>query len=245
MKMKDLSKFAVVLPIAFLTANPSPSMARPLGIDVSDYQGAINWGDVYASGVTFAFAKATEGNYEQDTQYKNNMVDGKSAGLQMGAYHYARPDIDCPSDEATYFWNYAGGQIKADGKSIYPLVFFEIANGHSCTASYTAWFNQWAADVKAKDSVFLHPVIGVTPCGTACGLTTNISLSAFIINPGSGSGSPWTVCDCCNAWDPCGTGGWSYWSYGSGIIGGISGDVDLDTYNGTLAELKEYQGVGN
>lgn len=46
-----------------LTAAASPLVKRadPQGIDVSHYQGSINWGTVAADGVAFAYIKATEG----------------------------------------------------------------------------------------------------------------------------------------------------------------------------------------
>ena len=73
------------------------------GIDVSSYQGSPNWSTVHSQGANFAFVKATEGNYYEDPDFKSDMVNGKAAGLQMGAYHCCRPDIDCVSTEANYF----------------------------------------------------------------------------------------------------------------------------------------------
>ena len=116
---------------------------RPLGIDVSAYQGSINWSSVHADGVIFAFAKATEGTYLQDADYHGNMSNGKSAGVLMGAYDFLRPDEDTPLQEATYFWNFAHTNIKADKKTLMPVVTFDIANGHVGTSTYTQWFNDY------------------------------------------------------------------------------------------------------
>src|SRR5216684_4447101 len=63
-----------------------------LGIDVSSYQGTVNWSQVKLAGYTFAWAKATEGLTVTDSQYLNNAVNGVSAGMYMGAYHFAHPD---------------------------------------------------------------------------------------------------------------------------------------------------------
>lgn len=223
------------------------------GIDVSSYQGSINWSDVHGNGADYAFAKATEGNYYEDADFKANMVNGKAAGLQMGAYHFARPDIDCPSTDANYFWSFAGGYITADGKSIYPMLDFETFGGYDCESDYTAWMNAWANDVKAKTSNFLHPVIYCSACSGACDLieydlSGGIELSAWIADYDGENlytGNPWGSCDCCNAWvTGCGTGNWTYWQVSStGSIGGVSGDCDFDAYAGTLADLKSWQGV--
>src|SRR5258707_1469234 len=114
-----------------LTLGAERAQANNLfGIDVSSFQGSINWGSVHNNGAHYAFAKATEGTYYQDAYFNGNMNNGKANGMQMGAYHFARPDTTCPSSQATYFWNFAGGKIIADGKSIFPMVDFEHFAGH-------------------------------------------------------------------------------------------------------------------
>ena len=223
------------------------------GIDVSSYQGSINWSSVHSNGAQWAFAKATEGNYYEDAYFKGNMTNGKNAGMQMGAYHFARPDTDCPSTDANYFWNFAGGYIAADGKSLFPMLDFETFGGYACEPNYTAWMNAWSTDVKAKTSHFLHPVIYCSACTGACDLieydkSGGIYLSAWIADYDGENlytGHPWADCDCCNAWiTGCGTGNWTYWQVSSsGSIGGVSGNCDFDAYAGTLAELQSWQGV--
>ncbi|HTV43366.1 MAG TPA: glycoside hydrolase family 25 protein [Candidatus Sulfotelmatobacter sp.] len=224
------------------------------GIDVSSYQGSIDWSDVKANGAVFAFAKATEGNYYEDADYVANMKNGKAAGMQMGAYHFARPDIDCVSTDANYFWAFAGGYILADGKSLDPMVDFEVFDGSDCQPDYTAWFNQWSVDVQAKTSAYMHPVIYCSACSGACDLiqyneSGGITLSAWIADYDGQNlytGAPWGDCDCCNAWiTGCGDGNWTYWQVSStGSIGGVSGDCDFDAYPLSLADLEAYQGVG-
>jgi GH25 family lysozyme M1 (1,4-beta-N-acetylmuramidase) len=53
---------AVLLAIIALTTHASPleKRAAPQGIDVSSHQPNINWAAVAASGVQFAYIKATE-----------------------------------------------------------------------------------------------------------------------------------------------------------------------------------------
>ncbi len=217
------------------------------GIDVSSYQGTINWSSVYANGARYAFAKATEGNYYRDAYFTSNMSHGKSAGLQMGAYHFARPDVDCASTDANYFWAFAGGYIVADGKSIFPMVDFEVYKGAACGNTYTSWFNNWSSDVKAKTSHFLHPVIYSSACAGMCDLTTSCTLSQWVANYNGQNlytGNPWSACNCCNYVNPCTTSGWTYWQVSStGAIGGVSGNCDFDAYAATLADLISWQGV--
>src|SRR5436305_11355084 len=81
--------FAAALTLGLIV---QPAHARPLGIDVSSYQGSgVNWSSVKASGRTFAWAKATEGVTINDSTFAGNENNGKAAGLIMGAYHFAHP----------------------------------------------------------------------------------------------------------------------------------------------------------
>ena len=59
------------------------------GIDVSKYQGDIDWGAAKAGGVRFAWIKATEGADHTDEKFVKNWQDAKEAGLPRGAYHFA------------------------------------------------------------------------------------------------------------------------------------------------------------
>jgi lysozyme len=72
------------------TALMSPKLAslHIRGVDVSYYQGDIDWQTVRASGVTFAYIKATEGGDYLDSKFSDNWVAAKEAGLQRGAYHF-------------------------------------------------------------------------------------------------------------------------------------------------------------
>src|SRR2546425_10946105 len=105
----------LILPMAF---GPIAVMAqRPLGIDVSDYQGSINWTSVKNAGISFAWTKATEGTGAGQGYFTANEANAVAAGVPIGAYHYARYDLNSgtpgATDKANYFWSVAGPYIKA------------------------------------------------------------------------------------------------------------------------------------
>lgn len=60
------------------------------GIDVSHWQGDINWQKVKSSGIDFAIIKATEGVGYVDPCFKSYTQGAASAGLHIGAYHFLR-----------------------------------------------------------------------------------------------------------------------------------------------------------
>jgi lysozyme len=59
-----------------------------VGIDVSHYQGSIDWAAVASHGVSFAYIKATEGVQGRDARFARNWQDARRTGIRVGAYHY-------------------------------------------------------------------------------------------------------------------------------------------------------------
>ncbi|WP_345113894.1 glycoside hydrolase family 25 protein [Hymenobacter algoricola] len=64
------------------------------GIDVSAYQGRIDWPMVARHQVRFAFIKATEGITLHDSRFRANWQAAHRAGVYRGAYHYFQPNYD-------------------------------------------------------------------------------------------------------------------------------------------------------
>ena len=67
---------------------PSPLAFAIQGIDVSKYQGDVDWNAVAGSGVQFAWIKATEGGDYLDEKFRQNWELSRAAGLRRGAYHF-------------------------------------------------------------------------------------------------------------------------------------------------------------
>ena len=70
-----------------------PADVNWLGIDVSRYQGAIDWEKVKASGVDVVILRSSIGDGSdnitgEDIRFSYNVVEAKKAGLMVGAYHY-------------------------------------------------------------------------------------------------------------------------------------------------------------
>ena len=58
------------------------------GIDVSYWQETINWNQVAADGVKFAFIRVSYGLEFYDSQFENNWAGAKANGIYRGAYQY-------------------------------------------------------------------------------------------------------------------------------------------------------------
>lgn len=75
-------------PFPTLTQTSGQSSHEIHGIDVSKWQGRIDWEAVRGSGVTFAFIKATEGGDRLDDRFRENWEGARRAGIARGAYHF-------------------------------------------------------------------------------------------------------------------------------------------------------------
>src|SRR6266699_6558454 len=147
---------------------------RPLGVDVSHYQGSINWVSVAGSGITFAWAKATEGATSggDDATFTANAANAKAAGIPIGAYHFAHSELNTPASEAAHFWAVAGPNIKGDGKSLMPMLDIEASSvsGHVGASSVSDWCNQWCNAVSNSAyavGLIIKPVIYVSACNAS------------------------------------------------------------------------------
>lgn len=58
------------------------------GVDVSHYQGEIDWQELAAQDISFAYIKATEGTTYTDDCFKKNWAAASETELAVGAYHF-------------------------------------------------------------------------------------------------------------------------------------------------------------
>jgi GH25 family lysozyme M1 (1,4-beta-N-acetylmuramidase) len=214
------------------TASPSPSpTATPSyleGLDVSVYQSTIDWTRVAAAGKKFAIVRASAGSLTADTRYAANRSGANAAGLPIAAYHYANPDTATNDalNEANWFLQNA---TPAHGDLI-PALDVEVTNGLSVSAMQ-AWVSTWLTRVSLVTGV--KPMIYSSPnfWATSMGDTQQFADSGYTvlwIAHWTSASQP-TVPG--NNW---GGHGWTFWQYtSSGTVSGISGNVDLDRYNGT------------
>ncbi len=97
------------------------------GIDISAWQGDIDWQKVRAAGTAFVYIKATEGGDHLDPKFLENWYAAKRAGVARGAYHFlywCRP----ANEQALWFML----NVPADPDALPPVLDVEW-NAHSPT----------------------------------------------------------------------------------------------------------------
>ena len=72
------------------------------GVDVSHYQGTIDWETLSQQGLDFAVIKATEGSTHIDSRFDENWNAAEQTHLYLGAYHFFSFDSDGDKQAASY-----------------------------------------------------------------------------------------------------------------------------------------------
>lgn len=97
---KTILFIAAVLAAALLTVgalyyfgvlhlnNPNKNKYPVRGVDVSSYQGEIDWNVLSSQNISFAYIKATEGSSYQDPRFSDNWSAAAETTLRIGAYHF-------------------------------------------------------------------------------------------------------------------------------------------------------------
>ncbi len=98
--LKPVIIFASVFVLAIITLcffiwngiillnNPSADAYPVRGVDISSYQGDINWETLASQNISFAFIKATEGSSHVDKNFYYNYQESQKTGISVGAYHF-------------------------------------------------------------------------------------------------------------------------------------------------------------
>lgn len=197
------------------------------GVDVSTYQGAVSWSQVKAAGNVFGIARVSDGLTHVDGTFATNWSEMKAAGVIRGAYQFFRPGED-PIAQADLMVAKIGTLESGD---LPPVMDMEVADGVA-PATIQANMQKWLDRVQQKT-----------------GRTPIIYTAAFMSgNVGNGFNAyPLWVA---NYGVSCPTmpSNWAHWRFwqsaSTGSVSGISGAVDVDEFNGTLADLVKFTGGG-
>ncbi|MFB8210152.1 MULTISPECIES: GH25 family lysozyme [unclassified Streptomyces] len=212
-----------------LGAQPDAGLkANPEGIDVSSWQGGINWSSVRGAGIEFAWMKATEGLTYKDPTFSANYLNAYNAGVIRGAYHYARPDVSGGAAQADFFAS-NGGAWSRDNLTLPGVLDIEgTCYGYS-QASMQQWildfYNQYKARTGRDVVIYTSPSWWNTCTGGWSGMSARSPL--WVANWTTGTPSI-----------PSGFPFYTVWQYTStGSVSGVSGNVDRDRFSGDRSRL--------
>jgi lysozyme len=200
------------------------------GIDVSKYQGNIDWGAVKNSGVKFVWIKATEGGDHADEKFTANWAGAKQVGIPHGAYHFmywCRP----PSEEVAWFEQ----NVPVEDDALPPVLDVEpTPTSQTCRRHLEK--EPTIADMKVMlEEMERH--YGRRPV-----IYTSVDFYEAILADGAFSDYPiWVRSTKHHPSVRYGSRKWHFWQYQEdGATPGIVGHVDQNVYYGTPEQWQAF-----
>ncbi len=193
------------------------------GIDVSHYQGTIDWNDVAKSGMAFAFIKATDGIGAGDPMFATNWKAARQAGLRRGAYHFFRPLTDALQQADNFI-----ARLDGDWGELPPVLDFELLGGaypNQAPEAAKQWMETIEAACGRKPIVYTGPAFWISSLHDSQLFADHpLWIAQYTSAPQPRMPSAWKA--------------WTFWQHSEkGQVPGIHGPVDLNRFNGTLTEL--------
>ena len=197
-----------------------------LGIDVSSWQGNLDWTAQAALGKKFAYVKASEGTGYRNPYFRSQYTGAYRAGLIRGAYHFALPSKSGGRKQAGYFVRNGGGW-SADGHTLPGVLDIEYnPYGSTCYGKtkrqMVGWIKAFVTEYKrltSRDAV----IYTTTDWWTRCtGNTKRFSTTNPLWLARYGTTTPGTL-----------PGGWqwaTFWQYSST-------PVDQNRFSASYARL--------
>ena len=208
----------------------SPRHMTVHGVDVSRWQGNINWDKLRGQGANFAYIKATDGGDHLDPMFMKNWRNADAAGLKRGAYHF-------------FYWCRTAGEQadwfirnvpKMDG-ALPPVIDVEWNGESSCKRRPSR------EKVLEKMQVFMdrlerhygqRPIIYTAPDFYRDNLQ-----GAFLDYPF------WLRAVARHPSKVYPGRKWLFWQYsGSGLSHGVSGRIDLNVFHGDERAWRAWAG---
>ncbi|MCA9520708.1 MAG: hypothetical protein KC609_07040, partial [Myxococcales bacterium] len=186
------------------------------GIDVSKWQGTIDWDKVAADGVIYAFIRVSDG-FTLDGQFAFNWAEAKRVGVIRGVYQFFRPGKDAV-DQANLLLDQMGPLGDDD---LPPVLDVEAIDGQGPEV-IVAKIHQWVSTIET--ALGRRPIIysGRYFWNDNVGTTDFSSYPLWI--PAYGPTCPTLP----NAWSE-----WVFFQFSStGAVKGIVGNVDMNQFNG-------------
>jgi len=199
------------------------------GVDVSSYQGYIDWKEIESNGVDFAFIKATEGSSYRDKMFLDNIENIQSSKITAGAYHF----MSFESDGFAQAENFISA-VDSEKISLPPVIDLELYGRYADSPPKAVHVR------KILDAMIsrLYEVYGKMPI-----IYTNRRAYTLYVSGAYKDCDIW-ICDVIKKPGLPDGRQWRFWQYShTGKMSGYDGEeeyIDLNVFCGTRAEFKKY-----
>lgn len=197
---------------------------QPVIIDLSHYNGVVDFAKVKAAGIEAVILKATQGDMLTDSRLIVNEALAREQGLLVGAYHYGIAGD--PQGQANHFL----AAIKTLHGPILPVLDFERGTSNMSLAEAKIWLDA----VQQQRSIL--PVLYTGEYLKSFGKqATLLDYPLWLSEYGP------------QAKLPIGFDTWTLWQFTNGVVGplphtidGVTGIVDISYFNGSVDDLKAF-----
>lgn len=198
-----------------------------LGIDISNHQNEVDWTKIRESGQEFVFLKATEGGDFVDRRFRANWGGSRRAGMLRGAYHFFRPKtaVQLQID------NFVRTVQTITSGDLPPVLdvedprLWEGIDKKKAVALILEWCEGVESRLGIRPIIYLSPSFARDIIEADARLTRYpLWLAHYTAADSPRVPAPWTS--------------WTFWQYSeTGSVPGISGNVDMNRFNGTRSQL--------
>lgn len=214
-------RFRDAKPINFGKVTPQHHLVH--GVDVSRWQGEIDWSTLRSQGANFAFIKATDGGDHLDPMFRKNWRAAEAAGIKRGAYHF-------------FYWCRTGREqadwfirnVPKEAGALPPVIDVEWNHQSRCKQKLSPKL------VRDKMQAFMErveahygqrPIIYATPDFYEDNLKGHFKDYPFWLRSVAAHPSVRYP-----------NRDWVFWQYsGTGLSKGVTGEIDLNVFHGDQA----------
>jgi GH25 family lysozyme M1 (1,4-beta-N-acetylmuramidase) len=202
-----------------------------MGVDVSTYEGTIDWTEAAAAGVVYTFVRVSDGLDFPDDTFATNWAGSRSAGVIHGAYQFFEPDQD-PVQQADMLLS-AMGTFEAD--DLPPVIDVEVTDSMDPADVHTAvqaWIDHVAAAIGRPPIIYVGAYFWDDDVGGYDDTSSPLWHAQYTTAACPTIADPWTT--------------WAFWQYtDTGTVDGIPGasaNTDINRWNGDMASLTAFLG---
>jgi len=197
------------------------------GLDVSHFQKTVDWPRVAAAGKVFSFLKASEGALTPDAFFDDHRKQATANKIAVGAYHLFHPGRPV-ADQVKLFV----GKVKVlEPGELPPVLDLEVPDEWKSIAKpdrvtlVVAWLTQ------VEQALGVPPIIYGGPQFIESILGADRRLATYRL---------WLADYALQAQVPDPWSNWTFWQFtDKGAVDGVTGKVDLDTFNGSRDDLNK------
>ncbi|MBL1408422.1 glycoside hydrolase family 25 protein [Sphingobacterium faecale] len=197
---------------------------KVFGIDISEYQGKINWEEVELINqefpVDFVFVRATMGQKNKDKKFQTNWKGAQERNKLRGAYHYFRPNENSVKQAENFIRT-----VKLSSGDLPPVLDIEERPKSQSMDSLKVGLKRWLDRV--EDHYKVKPIVYSGDSYFSDFLEKEFrDYTLWIANY--------------NFWVEKPKGHWNFWQFSErGAVSGIKGYVDLNMFQGDIEALEK------